>query len=151
MLLIAWISYFFTGFVISSAARHARDARGARRLTARRCAAAKVPFPLTVRFKQLVQRDVGLETLDSSWVSSLSWYFLCMFGVQGLHTLLLGDDGAASQAEAMRQSVMLQQPGQDMNAKLKALHDDIALLDHRWDLMRAEQRFLRTAQAVLAV
>ena len=45
---------------------------------------ARVPFPLTLRFKQLMQRGIDLGSLDASWISSMSWYFIGAFGMRGL-------------------------------------------------------------------
>lgn len=60
--------------------------------------AVKLPFPVTLGFKSMLQR--GIETLDMDvrWVSSLSWYFLNFFGLNGLYKIILGDPtGISSQ------------------------------------------------------
>jgi hypothetical protein len=79
---MGWISYFFSGFVVG-----------------------KLPFSLTQRFKVMLQRGIALKTLDSSYVSSLSWYFLTMFGTQGLTALLLGSQSENSDAKMMQQQM----------------------------------------------
>jgi hypothetical protein len=62
------INSFFSGFVI-----------------------AKFPFHVTSRFRSMVQRGVEIDNLDCSYVTSLSMYFLCLFGLSGTFKLILGD------------------------------------------------------------
>lgn len=52
----------------------------------------KLPFPLTIRFKSMLQSGVMTRDLDVRWVSSLSWYFLNLFGLQSVFGFLLGSD-----------------------------------------------------------
>ena len=97
MAMMGIVNYFFAGFVLG-----------------------KIPFPLTPSFKGMLQRGVAVSTLDTAYVTSMSWYFLVMFGMRGLHTLVLGA-GASTDDTAMMQAQMgmMQQgqPGQqpDMN------------------------------------
>ena len=69
MVMMQGISHFFRGFVL-----------------------VKVPFPLTRGFKQMFQRGLfDLTTLDTSYVSSVSWYFLVMFGLRAFFRLAIGE------------------------------------------------------------
>ena len=81
--MMGFVSYFFSGFVC-----------------------LKVPFPLpSSRFRLMLQRGVDLSTLDVSYVSSLSWYFLVTFGLSGVYKLILGDNVDLDDAKMMQQQV----------------------------------------------
>jgi hypothetical protein len=54
--------------------------------------AVKLPFPLTIRFKSMLQSGVMTRDLDVRWVSSLSWYFLNLMGLQSVFGFILGSD-----------------------------------------------------------
>ncbi|KAF3530051.1 hypothetical protein DY000_02037826 [Brassica cretica] len=79
-LTFAWVNFFFSGFV-----------------------AAKIPFPLTQRFRSMLQNGIDLSTVDVSYVSSRSWYFLNLFGLRGLFSLILGDENAIDDTQRMMQ------------------------------------------------
>ena len=51
----------------------------------------KVLFPLMNGFKQIFQRGLDLSTLETSYVSNVSWYFLVMFGLRAFSLLEIGD------------------------------------------------------------
>ena len=40
----------------------------------------------------MLQSGVGTRDLDVRWVSSLSWYFLTLFGMQPVYNFILGSN-----------------------------------------------------------
>lgn len=72
-LIMGWINAFFSGFVV-----------------------LKLPFPLTPKFKSMLQSGVATRDLDVRWVSSISLYFICLFGLQPVFIYLLGSDNGKS-------------------------------------------------------
>ncbi|KAI9831382.1 MAG: ER membrane complex subunit 3 [Phylliscum demangeonii] len=125
-LIMSWINAFFSGYVV-----------------------LKLPFPLTIRFKSMLQSGVATQDLDVRWVSSISWYFLNLFGLQSVFTFLLGDDNAASQM-AQQMAYMnpsatanMFGPGQDPNKLFQNEAENLEVLEHRWILDGVEQRLLK--------
>ncbi|CAO1623706.1 unnamed protein product [Sympodiomycopsis kandeliae] len=81
-LIMGWISFFFSGFVVAKIP-------------------VPLPFPLDY-FKGWLQRGLTSEDVQINWVSSLSWYFLvAFFGLNAVYRLLLGDDNAADSTRDM--------------------------------------------------
>jgi len=121
ILLMTWVSYFFSGFV-----------------------AVKIPFPLTVRFKPLLQRGIELASLDVSYVSSLSWYFLVLFGLRGVLSLALGEgnvtDDTKMMAGQMDTGAMMQQ--MDIIKTYTSERENLELVQHSWALEDAERRLV---------
>ena len=60
------ISHFFSGFLIG-----------------------KVPFPLTQRFRELLQSGITVASLNVQYISSISLYFLTLFGFNSFYKILL--------------------------------------------------------------
>eukprot|EP00252_Welwitschia_mirabilis_P012572 TRINITY_DN27714_c0_g1_i1.p1 TRINITY_DN27714_c0_g1~~TRINITY_DN27714_c0_g1_i1.p1 ORF type:complete len:249 (+),score=51.48 TRINITY_DN27714_c0_g1_i1:299-1045(+) len=114
-LTFAWVNFFFSGFV-----------------------AAKIPFPLTQRFRAMLQNGIDLSTVDVSYVSSRSWYFLNLFGLRGLFSLILGEENATDDAQRMMQ--MGGGFGFDPSKSLAAEKDGLDIIQHDWALPKIEQR-----------
>lgn len=83
-IIMGWVNYFFAGFVIM-----------------------KLPFPLTDGFKSMLQSGVATPDLNVRYVSSISWYFVTLFGLRPVYSLIMGDSTAADQIIALQQQ---QQP-----------------------------------------
>ncbi|KAL1916870.1 uncharacterized protein VTP21DRAFT_5067 [Calcarisporiella thermophila] len=132
-LIMGWINFFFSGFVL-----------------------IKLPFPLTVRFKGMLQRGIETADMDVTWVSSLSWYFLNLFGLRGVFSMILGEENAADgmrDMQAMGSMGMMAgaSPGgqaapgqpQDMPKIFNAEKENLELTPHEWILTGVEERVLK--------
>lgn len=128
-LIMSWINAFFAGFVI-----------------------LRLPFPLTIRFKQMLQAGVMTRDLDVRWVSSLSWYFLCLFGLQSVFIFILGNDNAAGQvsqqmamANPMGQPQGPVPPGQDMDKVFAAEAENLEVTEY-WSVLEGVRERLLEAE-----
>ncbi|PWY89276.1 transmembrane protein [Aspergillus heteromorphus CBS 117.55] len=125
-LIMSWINAFFSGFVI-----------------------LKLPFPLTIRFKSMLQSGVMTRDLDVRWVSSLSWYFLNLFGLQSVFGFILGSDNAANhmaqQMSSMNPAAGINpfQPGQDPDKLYQSEAENLEVMEHFCILDGVPERVLR--------
>eukprot|EP01017_Pseudomicrothorax_dubius_P028309 TRINITY_DN3357_c0_g4_i1.p1 TRINITY_DN3357_c0_g4~~TRINITY_DN3357_c0_g4_i1.p1 ORF type:complete len:275 (-),score=74.23 TRINITY_DN3357_c0_g4_i1:128-952(-) len=60
-----WIAHFFSEFLIG-----------------------KVPIPLTQKFREMLQRGIDIQNLDVKYISAQSLYFLILFGLMDIRSLL---------------------------------------------------------------
>jgi hypothetical protein len=123
-LIMSWINAFFSGYVIM-----------------------KLPFPITIKFKSMLQAGVQTKDMDPRWMSSISWYFLCIFGLQFVYVFLLGSDNAASQVAQQMQAQQMPMnpmggPGQDPDKQFKAEAENLAVVEHYSVLDDVEERLL---------
>ncbi|KAK6133210.1 hypothetical protein DH2020_033046 [Rehmannia glutinosa] len=118
-LTFAWVNFFFSGFVAGL------------------CIScfSKIPFPLTQRFRAMLQNGIDLSTVDVSYVSSRSWYFLNLFGLRGLFSLILGEENATDDTQRMMQMSGF---GMDPTRSLGAEKDNLDIVQHDWALPRFE-------------
>jgi len=91
----------------------------------------------------MLQREVDLLDLDASWVSSASWYFLNVFGLQSLYPLVLGEDHAADQMRIMQDQISgagMRGP-QDVKAAIRSAWEDLECAPHSWILKNSWKKF----------
>ena len=121
MVMMGWISFFFSGFVL-----------------------VRIPITLTEGFKQMLQRGVELQTLEVSYVSSLSWYFLVMFGMRGFFALILGEASVPDDTALMQQQMGMGAGPQafDGTKAFKAERVAIKHVEHKCQVDEAEALFL---------
>jgi hypothetical protein len=127
--LMSFVNFAFSGFILMS-----------------------LPFPLSHSFKSMMQQGVALPSLSSSYVSSISWYFLNVFGLRGLLFLLVGEaaaDDAKALGAQMGQGGGAAAAGQpvDMDKVLETEEDALVLIQHRCICDGVEERLLRRWKA----
>merc|ERR1711939_1020701 len=111
-----------------------------------------VPQTLTIKFKSMLQAGVMTRDMDPQWMSSISWYVLCIFGLQSVFNYLLGSDNAASQmAQQMGQmgpgaGAQMFGPGVDPDKQFQGEAENLAVLAHEYTLAGVEDRLLQTVK-----
>lgn len=106
----------------------------------------KIPFPMpSVNFKSLVHKGVDLSSLNVSYVSSISWYFIVQFGLNGIYPLLLGEGSEVDQAKMMQMQMggmggMM--GGFDASAAYKAEKENFKITKHEWIASHIERTLL---------
>jgi len=127
LLMFGWVNSFFSGFVV-----------------------LKMPFPLTMSFKGMLQRGVDLQALDMSYVSAASWYFILMFGLRGIMSLILGEQ-TMDETEMMRGPMGAATPGTtaggapaDMGSMMMAERENLEILQHTCVVEQAEANLLNS-------
>lgn len=92
----------------------------------------------------MLQSGVSTRDLDVSWVSSLSWYFLNLFGLQPIYSLLLGDGNAAGSVDMMNAPIPtgMVPPGQDVSKLFTAEAENLELTKHQYVCLGIEDRML---------
>jgi hypothetical protein len=74
---------------------------------------AQIPFPLGQKFKAITQQGLNMPALDPSYVSSMSWCFLLIYGLQGILSLIIADSEGIDEMMNMMgpQAQMMQATG----------------------------------------
>lgn len=180
-LIMGWINAFFSGFVISmlfplfpsplySFLFRLHVSYG--EVLIYFLLIVRLPFPLTIKFKSMLQAGVLTRDMDPQWMSSISWYVLCIFGLQSVFVYILGSDNGTSpffsrplqelviDEQTTAASQMAQQmgqmapgagaqmfgPGVDPDKQFQGEAENLAVLAHQYTLEGVEQRVLSSVR-----
>eukprot|EP01023_Acetabularia_acetabulum_P023861 TRINITY_DN2319_c0_g1_i1.p1 TRINITY_DN2319_c0_g1~~TRINITY_DN2319_c0_g1_i1.p1 ORF type:complete len:254 (-),score=44.69 TRINITY_DN2319_c0_g1_i1:484-1245(-) len=120
------VNHFFSGFVIG-----------------------KLPFPLTPKFKAMLQRGIELVNLDVTYFTSLSYYVMLLFATRGLFMLFLREE-TVDETEVMRRQMNPMQGGAfDAKKMYEQEKTKFDLWEHKWDLANAEEQARTTLKKAL--
>ncbi|OVF09483.1 putative ER membrane protein complex subunit [Clavispora lusitaniae] len=122
-LIMGWVNFFFAGSIVM-----------------------KLPFPLTEGFKSMLQTGVNTPNLDAQYVSAISWYFVNLFGLRGVYSLLMDDPAAAAELINQQQQNIpnIGAPGGPKAEKVfNAEADSLQILDHESLYTGIAQRILQ--------
>ena len=122
MLAGAWVNFFFQGFVVG-----------------------RVPFALSQRFRGMLQRGVALRALDVTYVSSLSWYFLNLFGLGGVFRMCLG--ASEEEMDPMRATREMTS-GMNVDRAFKGVAEGFAAVTHEHTVGVADARATKILRAL---
>ncbi|KAI8815707.1 integral membrane protein DUF106-domain-containing protein [Fimicolochytrium jonesii] len=115
-LIMSWITFFFSGFIL-----------------------IKLPFPLTLRFKAMLQRGIETADMDVTWVSSLSWYFLNLFGLNSIFRLILGEENAAGADMNSMQAMGGMMPGMGASQPMQQASEVLNMFKNEKELLELAQ------------
>jgi len=93
----------------------------------------------------MLQAGVGTQDLDVRWVSSLSWYFLTLFGLQPVYNFILGSNNAANQMMAQQMAMQQQNPmagAEDPDKLFANESENLEVVEHWAILAGVEGRVL---------
>ena len=122
MLAGAWVNFFFHGFVVG-----------------------RVPFALSQRFRGMLQRGVALRALDVTYVSSLSWYFLNLFGLGGVFRMCFG---ASEEELDPLQAQRAMTSGVNVDRAFKGIAEGFAAVKHEHTVGVADARATKILRAL---
>ncbi|KAH3678458.1 hypothetical protein WICMUC_001475 [Wickerhamomyces mucosus] len=117
--MMGWINFFFTGFILM-----------------------KLPFPLTYKFKQMLQAGIATTDLDVRWVSAISWYFISTLGLSSVFNVLYGDTTIASTLNQQQQPSAPAVVSPQANRAMEAEANDLKIISHKYVLDDVESRIL---------
>lgn len=110
-LIMGWVNYFFAGLVVM-----------------------RLPFPLTEGFKSMLQNGVNTPNLTATYVSAISWYFVNLFGLRPVYSLIMNDQSAAEQLITQQQQSPFSDMGNNGGSKtekvFKAEVENLQILEH---------------------
>ena len=122
-----FVNFFFSGFVMG-----------------------RVPFPLSPRFKPMLQRGIDLVGLDVTYCTALSYYILLLFGLQGVFSLVFREQTLDNE-EIMRRQMnpMNNNPMFDADQAFKGEIQGLSNLEHEFELDSAEERAVAVLKRML--
>ena len=82
---------------------------------------AQVPFPLGFKFKNMLQQGLAVQALDPTYVSSMSWAFLLIYGLNGVLGLMLADQKSVDEIELMSTGANMMQSNSMQQKNYKRL------------------------------
>ena len=82
------------------------------------------------------KRGIDLKSLDVTYVSSLSWYFLNFFGLGGVFGLVLGNN-TLNDTQQMRQMSMM---GMDTGKAFKSVKENLEMIEHESTIQVVAER-----------
>ena len=111
---------------------------------------AQVPFPLGFKFKNMLQQGLAVQALDPTYVSSMSWAFLLIYGLNGVLGLMLADQKSVDEIELMSTGANMMQSNsmQQKNYKqlFKSERDFYEILGYEHQLDNVEELYLLRAK-----